>query len=164
MSKSKKTTGKTATPKTKAEVAAKMSQELHKPDTDNTPEVTQVVEVVMEEASQPEIEEQTPVCREEILSAEDNNGLRYKARIGNSKIWANQLLAANNKYFERYFFLAENAEVAIGTQLFTDESLNTPFIGSDGWITISSTEGEHNSVWNCCQVDSDGFIKSVVTI
>lgn len=144
MAKSKKTTTKKAEPKPKKEEV-------------------KAVEVAAQPELQPVEEPQNETHdSEEIFVLDGDSQLLHKAVIGCSKIWANDLLAAQNKYFERYFFLEKNAEVEVGTKIFTDDGLSLPFIGMDFWITISKTEGEHNPKWAACRVNNQGIITCVV--
>lgn len=163
MAKSKKTTTKKAEPKPKNEEVKAVATE-EQPISETQPaegigkqeELPDWVEV--EEAKA----EADAVPQEENFVIDGDAKLLCKAVIGCSKIWANSLLASQNKYFERYFYLEKNAEVEIGTKIFADEALHLPFIGMEFWITLSTTEGEHNPKWATCQVDNNGEIISIV--
>jgi len=92
------------------------------------------------------------------------NDVSHKKLFGNSRIWANPLLASQNKSFERHFFLESDAELGLGTVVFGNDSLSEPFCGSDGYITLSATEGENNPKWCVCKIDQNGLVKEFIPL
>jgi len=104
-----------------------------------------------------ETKEQIPTTE-----AKSNTTPSVKALIGDSRIWKDHLTANRYKRNERFFYIAPDTELQLGTQVFNEEALQTPFCGSDGFVSISTTEGENDPHWAICRVDYNGFVTEFI--